>query len=182
VALSATDTGGSGVDHSSYSVDGGTTWLTYVTPFTVATTTNVQYRAFDAAGNAEAVKTQRIQIDNGAPTTTIACNGSACSAGWYTTAPVSLTLSATDGTSGSGVAGSSYSLDNGTTWLTYSGAFGLSTTTTVLYRSSDQVGNVETTRSQLVQIDTTKPTTPTFAISSLTNASVVGSTVFARGG
>src|SRR5439155_17378130 len=126
--------------------------------------------------------TQRIQIDNGAPTTTINCNGAACSAGWYTTAPVSVTLTATDGTSGSGVAGTSYSLDNGTTWLTYSGPFGLSTTTTVLYRSSDQVWNVETALSQLVQIDTTTPTTPTIAISNLMNASVLGSTVYARGG
>ncbi|MBA3351195.1 MAG: hypothetical protein H0U23_02000, partial [Blastocatellia bacterium] len=69
-----------------------------------------------------------------------------------------VTLSATDACSG--VALTEYSLDNGATWQTYSGTITISQegTTTVLFRSVDRAGNVETTRSQPFMIDLSDPT------------------------
>ena len=74
VSLSATDAG-SGVDVIRYTVDGSDPTASspsYSGPFTVSTTTTVNYRAWDTAGNVEATKTQRIQMDTVAPTVVIA--------------------------------------------------------------------------------------------------------------
>src|SRR5207244_5341 len=65
--------------------------------------------------------------DATAPVSTATCGGVACSAGWYTTSPVSVALAATDGGSGLDVIrfttdGTTPTLLNGTT---YAAAFGL---------------------------------------------------------
>jgi hypothetical protein len=91
--------------------------------------------------------------DTTPPTSSIACEAAPCSSGWYG-APVSVTLSAID--DGSGVAAIRYTLDGSEPTAAspaYSGPFTVSATTTVKYRAWDKAGNVETTRSQLVQID-----------------------------
>lgn len=77
--------------------------------------------------------------------------------GWYVGAPT-LTLSAADGCSG--VARTEYSLDNGTTWLPYSASLVISQegTTTVLFRSVDRAGNIETAGSQTFMVDLSDPT------------------------
>ena len=77
--------------------------------------------------------------------------------GWYTT-DVSVALSASDDCSG--VASTEYSTDNGATWTPYSGALTLGDegTTTILYRSTDRAGNVETAQTLVVKIDKTAPT------------------------
>ena len=161
VALSATDTGGSGVASIHYTTDGTVPTLasaTYSTPLSVSATTTVKYAAWDNAGNAEPTDTQLIEVDTTAPSSASACNGSACS-GWY--APgVSVGLSASD--TGSGVASVHYTTDGSDPTLsspTYTAPFTVSTTTTVKYRAWDNAGNVEATKSQLIQIDTTAPTT-----------------------
>jgi hypothetical protein len=87
-----------------------------------------------------------------APTSAIACDGSACSSGWYT-APVSVTLFATD--DASGVAVIRYTLDGSEPTVSsplYSGPFTVSQTATVRYRAWDNAGNVEATNSQRVRI------------------------------
>lgn len=58
----------------------------------------------------------------------------------------------------SGVASTEYSFD-GTTWNTYTGPFTIAGegTTAVGYRSTDNAGNVEGTRSETVKIDKTAP-------------------------
>jgi peptidoglycan/xylan/chitin deacetylase (PgdA/CDA1 family) len=84
------------------------------------------------------------------PTTTIACNGSTCTSGWYK-APVTITLTA----SPSG-ATTQYSTD-GATWTTYSKPFTLSSSTTVRFYSSNSAGT-GTTKSQTVNVDGTAPT------------------------
>jgi hypothetical protein len=104
-----------------------------------------------------------LQTDRTPPTTTIACNGSACSGGWYGANPVSVSLSTTD-SGGSGLAGTRYTTDGtdpatSSTAVTYTGPFTLASTATVRYFSTDRAGNVETTRSQLIQVDTAAPTT-----------------------
>src|SRR6202021_3974929 len=82
-------------------------------PFTVFQTESVKFYSIDTAGNAEAVNTQAIQIqaDTTAPTTSITCNGAACSTGWYKTSPVTVTLTAADNAGGSGVAATYYTTD-----------------------------------------------------------------------
>jgi len=90
--------------------------------------------------------------DTTAPATAIACNGSPCAATPYG-GTVSATLSATD--TGSGVASTHYTTDGTTPTLsspTYTGAFSLTSSSTVQYRSWDNAGNAETTKTQTIQI------------------------------
>ncbi|HEX4525868.1 MAG TPA: chitobiase/beta-hexosaminidase C-terminal domain-containing protein [Gaiellaceae bacterium] len=166
VTLSATDNpGGSGVNEIVYTTDGSTPSLNHGTVygggFSVGSATTVKYRAFDNAGNAEAVHSQPVQFDTIAPATTLKCNGTTCAGSWYTTA-VSVTLTATD-SGGSGVNEIVYTTDgsdptasNGTT---YSGVFTLGTTTNLRYRAIDNAGNLETVKSAQLQIDVAAPAT-----------------------
>jgi peptidoglycan/xylan/chitin deacetylase (PgdA/CDA1 family) len=91
------------------------------------------------------------------PTTTIACNGGSCSS-WYN-APVSVSLAATD-SGGSGVDKTVYTTDGSdpaTSGITYTGPFTVAQTSTVRFFSTDKAGNVEPTRSQVIQLDTAAP-------------------------
>jgi chitobiase/beta-hexosaminidase-like protein/Big-like domain-containing protein len=123
--------------------------------------------------------------DSAAPITSASCNGSPCSAGWYGSSPVSVTLSASD--AGSGVAQVKYTTD-GTdpvtsgTAVVYSGAFSVATTKTVKFYAKDNVTNSETVESKLIQIDTSAPSAPALSYGSFTNASSSGSTVYYRPG
>jgi chitobiase/beta-hexosaminidase-like protein len=71
VSLAASDSGGSGVSSIRYTTDGTTPTLsngvTYSAPFTVSQTTTVEYRAYDNAGNVEAVHSQQVAIESSAP-------------------------------------------------------------------------------------------------------------------
>jgi peptidoglycan/xylan/chitin deacetylase (PgdA/CDA1 family) len=165
VSLSSTDSGGSGGVEIHYETNGSDPTLfspLYVSSFTVSTTTTVKYRAWDSAGNVEATNSQLIQIstppaDTTAPTSTIACNGAACS-GWYAPS-VSVSLSASD--PDDAVAAIRYTTDGSdptSSSTVYSGAFGVSASTTVKYRAWDTAGNAEATKSQLIQVDTAAPT------------------------
>src|SRR5207244_2930372 len=101
---------------------------------------------------------QVIKNDTQAPTSSIACGGATCSSGWYG-GPVSVSLSASD--AGSGVASIRYTTDGSDpTALSpaYTAPFTVSATATVKYRAFDNVGNAEAVNSQLIQIDTTAPT------------------------
>jgi peptidoglycan/xylan/chitin deacetylase (PgdA/CDA1 family) len=165
VSLSATDSQSS-VAAIRYTTDGSdptSSSTLYTAPFTVSTTTTVKFRAWDNVGNVEATKSQVIQIDTTPvdttpPTSTIVCNGAACSSGWYGAA-VTVSLSATD--SGGAVAAIRYTTngsDPTTSSTLYTTPFTVSTTTTVKFRAWDNAGNVEATKSQLIQIDTSVPT------------------------
>ena len=177
VSLSATDTGGSGINRTRYTLDGSTPTLsngiTYTVPFAVTTTRTVRYRSFDVAGNAEAVQSRLIQFDSTAPATTIKCNGGNCN-GWF--GAVSVSLIATD--TGSGVDRTVYTIDGSTptqnNGTTYTGPFVLTTTTTVKYRSFDVVGNVESVKSKVVQADAIAPSV---AITAPLNGAIVTGTV-----
>jgi archaellum component FlaF (FlaF/FlaG flagellin family) len=123
-------------------------------------------RAYDTSGQSTDSATATVSVSNTVPdttppTSTIACNGAACSSSTYSAA-VSVTLSAIDNPGGSGVAeivyttdGSDPSLTNGTT---YSAAFSVASTTTVKYRAYDNAGNAEPVNTALLQVDTTPPT------------------------
>ena len=173
VSLAATDTGGSGVDKIYYTTNGSTPTTAstvYTAPFTVGATSTVKFFATDKAGNAEAVKSQAVQIDKTAPATAISCNGAACSAGWYRATPVTVTLTATD-TGGSGAPVTAYTTDGtdprtSATAKVYSGPFTAPQTVTVRYYSADAAGNLETTKSQQIRIDAAAPTVSITAPSS----------------
>jgi peptidoglycan/xylan/chitin deacetylase (PgdA/CDA1 family) len=164
VSLAATDnTGGSGVAQIRYTTDGsdpsGANGTVYSGTFSVASTTTVKYRAFDNAGNAEPVNTQRVNIDRVAPSSSISCGGNACASSYYTAA-VAVSLGATDG-GGSGVAQIRYTTDGtdptATTGTAYSAPFSLNSTTTVKYRAFDNAGNAEPVNSAVIKVDTTPP-------------------------
>jgi peptidoglycan/xylan/chitin deacetylase (PgdA/CDA1 family) len=157
VTLTATDTG-TGVASTHYTTDGSAPTLsspTYTGPFPVAQTTTVQYASWDNAGNAETAHTQTITLnqasDTTPPTTTIACNGAACSTGY--TAPVTVTLSATDNPGGWGVAKTYYTTDGSTPTTSstvYTGPFTLKKNSTVKFFSTDLAGNAEQVNTQVI--------------------------------
>jgi hypothetical protein len=118
VALAATDAGGSGLDHTAYTLDGTDPWTsgtTYTGPFSVAQTTSVTYASIDRAGNAERPRVQTVRIDKTAPTVAITSPASGASIRRGTT--VSIAATATDAEGGSGVANVTFYRD-GTKLLT----------------------------------------------------------------
>jgi peptidoglycan/xylan/chitin deacetylase (PgdA/CDA1 family) len=164
VSLSSVDSD-TGVAVVRYTTDGSDPTAfspIYSAPVSVGTTTTIKYRAWDNAGNIEATQSQLISIDTAAPTSSITCNGAACSSSSYPSA-VTVALSAID-SGGSGLAAIRYTTDGSdptTSSTLYTGAFSVSSTTTVKYRAWDNGGNVEATNSQSIQIaqaDTTPPT------------------------
>jgi hypothetical protein len=157
VALAATDdVGGSGVKEIRYTTDGSDptagSGSVYGGPFSVASTTTVKYRAFDNAGNAEAVRSQLIRVDTTAPTVAI----TAPSNGATVSGSVKVTASASD--AGSGIAKVTFYLDGSvlatvtstpysTQWNTKKSTKGTHTLTAV---AQDNAGN--TTRSAGVTV------------------------------
>ncbi|MCA1592449.1 MAG: family 10 glycosylhydrolase, partial [Acidobacteria bacterium] len=105
------------------------------------------------------VTTADAQPETTAPVTTATLNPSAPNGSndWYTS-DVSVALDASD--SCTGVAGTEYSTDGGATWQPYAGSFVISRegTTSILYRSTDRAGNIETAQSLTIKIDKTAPT------------------------
>jgi peptidoglycan/xylan/chitin deacetylase (PgdA/CDA1 family) len=158
VTLAPTDLG-SGTASTHYTTDGTTPTQsspTYTGPFPLTATTTVQYRSWDNAGNAEATKSQAIQIqeqpDSTPPTTTIACNGAPCSSTGYTK-PVTVTLSATDNAGGWGLANTYYTTDGSTPTTSstvYTGPFTIKQNATVKFFSTDLAGNSEQVNSTVI--------------------------------
>jgi Chitobiase/beta-hexosaminidase C-terminal domain len=106
-----------------------------------------------------------IVIDTTAPTVTAQLSPTPGAGGWNNTSPVSVALSADDGT-GSGVEQIKYTVDgsdpttSGTAQV-YSGSpFSIAAegTTTVRYLARDVAGNASAVQTQLVKIDTAPPT------------------------
>src|SRR4029077_11223162 len=79
---------------------------------------------------------------------------------------------------GSGLDRILYSTDGSTPSLLYTAPFTVASTATVKFDAYDRVGNLETTKSQLVQVDTTPPSTPILSFGSFTAASTAGTTVY----
>ncbi len=165
VTLSAVDGGGSGLSGIVFTTDGsdpvpGGVASSYAGPFTVAAPVLVRYRAFDNAGNVEAIHDQWVRVDSAPPSTSMACNCGPCLAGAWFNAPVTVTLAAADATSGVSV--TRYTTD-GSAPDVASPAYGaplvLAQSAIVSYRSWDQAGNVEVTQARLILLDTIPPST-----------------------
>jgi hypothetical protein len=101
-------------------------------------------------------------FDQTPPVTSLTSTPAPNAAGWNNTA-VTITLTATD--AASAVASITYRIGAGSpvTVTGSSTSFGVSTAgqTSITYYATDTAGNVETTKSYTVKIDTTAPTTPT---------------------
>jgi peptidoglycan/xylan/chitin deacetylase (PgdA/CDA1 family) len=148
VSLTATDSGGSGVDKTLYTTDGSdpaTSGTTYTGPFTIAQTSTVRFFSTDKAGNIEPTHSQLIQVDTAAPTVNLTqpSNGLSVARG----SQVALTATATD--SASGVARVAFLVDGKTlgtdtttpyqlSWNTRKTSFGQHTLTAV---ATDVAGN-----------------------------------------
>jgi hypothetical protein len=107
VALSASDTGGSGVKSTTYTTDGtspltSATAATYTGPFSVSSTTTVKFASTDNAGNREVIRSQRIRIDAAAPAVAITSPAPGASVKRGTS--VSVTATASDAGTGTGAA------------------------------------------------------------------------------
>jgi hypothetical protein len=91
------------------------------------------------------------------PTTALTTSGTS-GPEWYRS-DVVVTLTATDTPDGSGVASTTYSLDDGATWNLYTAPFTLTGEGehTVLYRSTDKAGNTEDVKTATLYIDLTAP-------------------------
>ena len=162
VTLSPADLG-SGVASTHYTLDGTTPTQsspTYTGQFPLTTSTTVQYRSWDNAGNAEAVHSQTISVqqsaDTTAPTTTISCNSASCQGTPYNQA-VTVSLSAADNPGGWGVANTYYTTDGSTPTTSstvYTGPFTIHGPTTVKFFSTDLAGNAEPVNTQQITVQT----------------------------
>jgi hypothetical protein len=168
VALSATDTGGSGVSSTRYTTDGtdpasSSSAVTYTAPFPVSQTTKVRFASIDNAGNQESPKSQQIQIDAAAPTVAITspADGSSFKRGTDIVITASAADAGTGSASPSGVAsvtffrdgtiklGSDLSAPYSVTWSTRGRALGAHTLTTV---AKDVAGNSTTSSTVTVHL------------------------------
>jgi len=158
LSLAATDPAGVGTVE--YRADGGP-WMTYVFPFllTAEGPHLVEYRATDALGTPSPVWSFATIVDGTAPATILAVGTPSVGTNPPIVDPTTpFTLTATD--SGSGVAATEYALDGGT-WTTYIAPFTLTTQPaglhTLLFRSADRLGIVETARILAVFLDVAAP-------------------------
>ncbi|MGA4864383.1 OmpL47-type beta-barrel domain-containing protein [Streptomyces lavendulocolor] len=172
VTVSATDTGGSGVDRIEYAVGPTGAWQAYTAPVMVhqVGSHTVRHRATDKAGNTSAVKTVDFTVvapptDDGTPPDTSATvSGEKNGQGEYLDM-ATVTVTASD--TGSGVNTIEYAIGTGGAWQTYTAPVMVHQvgTHTVRYRATDRAGNVAAEKSVLFTVvtpparDTTPPVT-----------------------
>jgi M6 family metalloprotease-like protein len=164
VTLTATDTGGSGLLRTEYSLNFGASWVAG-SSLTIAAPANgsndgyhfVLYRAVDVAENVESPHIFYVKIDTVPPVTS--CDAPS---GWVNH-DVVVHLTATD--NGAGVISTMYRLNDGSwadgTEATISADLEHHTTdgaNTLRYYSTDALGRAEAVKTKLVRIDTRRPT------------------------
>ena len=170
VTVAATDTGGSGLSKTEYSLN-GSSFQAYSQPFTLTTPGEyvVRARATDGASNVgESEKTFAVVKGNAPadavdPTVTLTLNGTTDASGAYQ-GKATVTIAAAD-TGGSGLAAIQYSLDDAP-FVPYTTPFevGTSGSHTVTARASDNAANTTTETKTFTVVggsadgDTTKPT------------------------
>ncbi|WDZ85325.1 ThuA domain-containing protein [Micromonospora cathayae] len=158
---------------ASYSAD-GTAWTTLGELTNSAVGATPKVGLFTLGANQTASKPAvfdyfrltegQVEEDDTAPVTTATVSGTPTE-GWYT-GPVTVTLAAADEDGGSGVASTEYQLDGANTWTAYTAPVAVSGDGEheLRFRSTDEAGNVEATKSVTVKIDATAPvSTATFA-------------------
>src|SRR5581483_1856530 len=158
VTLSGSDAT-SGVASSWYRLNGGA-WTQYSAPFDVNNqgSTTIDYYSIDVSGISETPQTRTFLEDTSKPVTTASTSCTAGMGGSWCRGAVTVTLAATDATSG--LQSTSYRVNGGAV-QTYSAPISVSAegSTSIDYWSTDNAGNVEPTHTTTVQIDTQAPTT-----------------------
>lgn len=159
IALRAEDDA-SGVAHSEYRITGGA-WVGYREPFTIENEGDhkLEFRSVDNAGNSEEIKRIQLVSDSTPPISAFTPLDRTCDSSeiCYINAPLHASVTATDRFSG--VQGSEYRIDGGE-WRKHA-QFTVDDTKNHLisFRSTDNLGNMETPRTVPVYIDKTAPAT-----------------------
>jgi YD repeat-containing protein len=159
VTLSCTDGTGLGCDKIYYTTDGTTPTAgsaVYDSPIDIIVSKTVKYFAKDKAGNSEAVKVQTYQIDAVRPVTTASPTGGPFKS------MRSVTLTCTDGSSGTGCNKIYYTMD-GTTPTTsskvYSAPIIITDSTVLKFIATDKVGNTGVPKTETYTYDIIAPVT-----------------------
>ncbi|TQE30793.1 DUF1080 domain-containing protein [Streptomyces ipomoeae] len=172
VTVTATDTGGSGVERIEYALGDTGAWQPYTTPVVIdrVGAHKVRYRAVDKAGNTAAEKSVEFTVvapptdDTTAPETSATVAGERNPQGEYI-AMATVTVSASD--TGSGVNTIEYALGDTGAWQPYTAPVMVHEVGThkVRYRATDKAGNVSAEKSVGFTVvappadDTTPPVT-----------------------
>lgn len=114
----------------------------------------IQYRATDNAGNVTETAVQEIKVDTTTPNLSLSTNGTKGQNDWYTS-QTSVTPTSTD--SGSGVASIEYKLNNGSFNLYTSPLQFIDGIHTYQFKITDNAGNITTTPSLTLKVDTIAP-------------------------
>jgi len=133
----------------------------------------VRYRAIDFAGNDELVKQSTVvQIDKDPPETIVDVIPPDGYNGWYQTSP-SILLTASD--DHSGIDKTYYKWDDDPSFTEYVGSFLIPSEGehTLFYYSIDNVGNVESTKTEVFKLDATPPVTVDNITTDWTNNSFI---------
>jgi hypothetical protein len=134
---------------------------------------NMTYWGIDKAGNKGENGTLWFFVDSEAPATTVSYDGPVANAGGksFVTPQTAISLSTSD--SGSGVNRTEYKLDN-QAYKSYTEPLKLTTAGqhTILYRSSDRLGNSEAETTLKFTVDTTPPTTKSTASAAISNEDI----------
>jgi hypothetical protein len=172
VTVTATDTGGSGVERIEYATGDSGAWVPYTTPVVTdrVGSHKVRYRAVDKAGNTAAEKSVEFTVvapptdDTTAPETSATVTGERDAQGQYVSM-ATVTVSASD--TGSGVNTVEYALGASGAWRPYTAPVMVHEvgTHTVRYRATDKAGNVSAEKNVAFTVvappaaDTTPPVT-----------------------
>jgi hypothetical protein len=164
----------SGMNGTFYSIDGRPS-KTYSAPVRESSPGyhNMTYWGVDKAGNTGETGTLWFFVDSEAPVTTAVYDGPVVTAGGkvFVSPQTAISLSTSD--AGSGVSKTEYKLDN-QAYKAYTEPLKLTTAGqhTILYRSSDKLGNSEAESTLKVTVDTTAPVTKGTASSVLSKEDI----------
>ena len=161
ITLEPTDTNGSGIDRTVYTIDTGTVpgaQIEYNAPFTITTdgTTTIKATTYDKAGNPSTEATATVKIDKSGPVVSANLPTPLPGSNGYVKAGATVALSATD--AGSGVKQTFYTL-NGESAQLYTGPFPVSQDGPNLISAwaTDNLDNQGTTVTVTVNVDAAAP-------------------------